>query len=101
MPWPSPRAPPPSCASWTSRPTTSAPAAGWSAARWSSVLLEHRRILLTLGTGILAIAAARGTRTSLRPLWAENIGLSATSTSLVFGIAGALDMHSSSTRPAR
>ena len=58
----------------------------------SSVLLEHRRILLTLGTGILAIAAARGARTSLLPLWAENIGLSATDTSLVFGIAGALDM---------
>jgi MFS family permease len=58
----------------------------------SSVLLEHRRILLTLGTGILAIAAARGARTSLLPLWAENIGLSATDTALVFGIAGALDM---------
>ena len=56
----------------------------------SSVLLEHRRIYL--GTGILAIAAARGARTSLLPLWAENIGLSATDTSLVFGIAGALDM---------
>ncbi len=57
-----------------------------------SVLLEHRRTLLTLGTGILAIAAARGARASLLPLWAEHIGLSAADTSLVFGIAGALDM---------
>jgi MFS family permease len=57
-----------------------------------SVLVEHRRTLVTLGTGILAIAAARGARTSLLPLWAESIGLSATDTSLVFGISGALDM---------
>ncbi|TQJ52295.1 putative MFS family arabinose efflux permease [Phycicoccus sp. SLBN-51] len=57
-----------------------------------SVLLEHRRTLLTLGTGVLAIAAARGARTSLLPLWAEHIGLDATDTALVFGIAGALDM---------
>ena len=57
-----------------------------------SVLLEHRRPLLTLGTGILAIAAARGARVSLLPLWAEHIGLSAADTSLVFGISGALDM---------
>lgn len=58
----------------------------------ASVLVEHRRTLLTLGTGVLAIAAARGARTSLLPLWAEHIGLSATDTALVFGIAGALDM---------
>ena len=57
-----------------------------------SVLLEHRRTLLTLGTGVLAIAAARGARTSLLPLWSEHIGLDATDTALVFGIAGALDM---------
>ena len=57
-----------------------------------SVLLEHRRPLLTLGTGILAIAAARGARVSLLPLWAEHIGLSAADTALVFGISGALDM---------
>jgi MFS family permease len=57
-----------------------------------AVLLEHRRPLLTLGTGILAIAAARGARVSLLPLWAEHIGLSAADTSLVFGISGALDM---------
>jgi MFS family permease len=57
-----------------------------------SVLLEHRRPLFTLGTGILAIAAARGARVSLLPLWAEHIGLSAADTALVFGISGALDM---------
>ena len=57
-----------------------------------SVLVEHRRTLVTLGSGVLTIAAARGARTSLLPLWAEHIGLSATDTALVFGIAGGLDM---------
>ena len=65
-----------------------------------SVLVEHRRTLVTLGIGILAIAAARGARTSLLPLWAENIGLSATDISLVFGISGR-STCCSSIRPAR
>jgi MFS family permease len=57
-----------------------------------SVLVEHRHTLLTLGLGVLALAGARGARMSLLPLWAEHIGLSATDTALVFGIAGGLDM---------
>lgn len=58
----------------------------------ASVLLEHRRTLLTLGVGALFVSAARACRTALVPLWAESIGLSAAQTSLVFGIAGAVDM---------
>lgn len=57
-----------------------------------SVLVEHRTALATLGTGVLFIAAARGSRTTLLPLWSEAAGLSASDTSLVFGIAGAVDM---------
>ena len=57
-----------------------------------SVLLEHRRTLMTLGVGALFISTARACRTALVPLWAEAIGLDATHTSLVFGIAGAVDM---------
>ena len=52
-----------------------------------SVLLEHRRVLLTLGLGVLIISAARATRQSIVPLWAESIGLSAATTSLIFGIS--------------
>jgi MFS family permease len=57
-----------------------------------SVLLEHRRILLTLGFGILIISAARATRQSIVPLWAQSIGLSAATTSVIFGIAAGVDM---------
>lgn len=57
-----------------------------------SVLREHRATLLTLGVGALFIASARSCRTALVPLWAESIGLDAAHTSLVFGIAGAVDM---------
>ncbi len=57
-----------------------------------SVLLEHRRVLLTLGTGAMAVAGARAVREALVPLWAESVGLTPAQTSLVFGIAGAVDM---------
>jgi MFS family permease len=58
----------------------------------SSVLLEHRRVLLTLGTGAMAVAGARAVREALVPLWAESVGLTPSQTSLVFGVAGAVDM---------
>lgn len=57
-----------------------------------SVLRVHRQVLLTLGTAVMAITAARALRNSLLPLWAEAIGLSAVDTSLVFGLAGLVDM---------
>ncbi len=58
----------------------------------AGVLAEHRRTLLTLGVGVLFIGAARACRIALIPLFAESIGLSAAQTSLVVGIAGAVDM---------
>jgi len=58
----------------------------------AAVLLEHKRTLATLGVGAMFIASARSCRTALVPLWAEAIGLDAARTSLVFGIAGAVDM---------
>jgi MFS family permease len=57
-----------------------------------SVLRRHRRVLLTLGTGAMAVAGARAVREALVPLWAESVGLTPAQTSLVFGIAGAVDM---------
>ena len=57
-----------------------------------SVLLEHRRVLMTLGLGILIISAARATRQSIVPLWAQSIGLSAATTSVIFGISAGVDM---------
>jgi MFS family permease len=40
----------------------------------------------------MAVAGARAVREALVPLWAESIGLTPAQTSLVFGIAGAVDM---------
>ena len=57
-----------------------------------SVLRTHRRVLTTLGIGVLAVASARAARNAIVPLWAEAIGLDATSTSIVFGLSGAADM---------
>jgi MFS family permease len=56
------------------------------------VLLQHRHVLLTLGTGAMCVAGARAIREALVPLWAESVGFSPAQTSLVFGVAGAIDM---------
>ena len=56
------------------------------------VLQAHLRTLATLGVGALFIAGARACRIALIPLFAESIGLDAARTSLVVGIAGAVDM---------
>ncbi len=58
----------------------------------ASILLEHRRVLLTLGVGAMVVAGARAVREALVPLWAESVGLTPAQTSIVFGIAGAVDM---------
>ena len=57
-----------------------------------SVLAEHRRILLTLGVGVLVISAARATRQSIVPLWAESIGVDAATTAVIFGISAGVDI---------
>src|SRR4051794_7868697 len=58
----------------------------------AATLREHRRLLLTLGVGVLAVGAVRAARQTVLPLWAVHIGLSPEATSLVFGIASAVDM---------
>ena len=57
-----------------------------------SVLRAHRRVLLTLGTAVVVIAASRSLRTVLLPLWADHVGLSASTTSLIFAVAAAIDI---------
>ncbi len=56
------------------------------------VLREHRHVLATLGSAVVAIGATRALRTGLLPLWAEQVGLDASETSLVFGAAGLADV---------
>ena len=57
-----------------------------------SVLRAHRRVLLTLGSGVAVIGASRSLRLALLPLWCDHVGLSASATSLIFGIAAAVDV---------
>ncbi|MEV0343789.1 MFS transporter [Nocardia sp. NPDC050713] len=57
-----------------------------------SVIVENRRLLGTLGAAALLTGAARAARQALLPLWAAHIGLSPATTSLIFGVAGAVDV---------
>ncbi|MQA03490.1 MAG: MFS transporter [Streptosporangiales bacterium] len=57
-----------------------------------SVLKQHWPILRTLGFTALLFGAVRSSRQVVIPLWADSIGLSPTTTSLVYGISGAVDM---------
>jgi len=52
----------------------------------------HQQLFWTLGLAVLAVGAVRAARQTVLPLWAEHIGLDAATTSLVFGIANAVDM---------
>jgi MFS family permease len=49
-------------------------------------------VLLTLGTGVLVLSAARSTRQVIVPLWAESQGIDAATTSVIFGISAGVDM---------
>ena len=57
-----------------------------------SILVEHRRVLLTLGVAVVVIGASRSMRSALLPLWAEHVGISASTTSLIFAVAAAVDI---------
>ncbi len=56
------------------------------------VVKRHRAVLLTVGVGVLAIGLARSSRVVVVPLWAETVGLSAAQTSVVFGVAGLVEV---------
>ncbi len=56
------------------------------------VVVHYRRLFATLGLALVAVGAVRGARQTVLPLWAEHIGLSPETTSIVFGIASAVDM---------
>ena len=57
-----------------------------------SVMRSHARIFLTVGLGVVLIAAVRAVRQAVLPLWAETIGLDASATALIYGLSGAIDM---------
>ncbi len=57
-----------------------------------SVLRQHRHVLLTMGVGVTMISAARATRQSIIPLWAESVGLSPATTAIIYGLSAGVDM---------
>lgn len=58
----------------------------------ASVVVAHRRTLLTVGSAVVVIGASRSVRTSLLPLWGDAVGLSASQVSLVLALAAAVDI---------
>jgi MFS family permease len=71
---------------------TDRPAAVRSGFSARQMLVDHRRLYATLGLGVLAVGMVRAARQTVLPLWAHHLGLSAEQTSLIFGIASAVDM---------
>ena len=49
-------------------------------------------MLATLGSAVVILGMSRSLRLSLLPLWADHVGLSASTTSLIFAFAAALDV---------
>jgi MFS family permease len=70
---------------------TASPGAGESVSGLRTVR-ETRRVLLTLGVGALLIGAVRASRQVALPLWGDHIGLDPATTSLIFGLSGAMEM---------
>ncbi|MCL2594576.1 MAG: MFS transporter [Promicromonosporaceae bacterium] len=56
------------------------------------VLRQHRQLFATLGMVCLLIGALRGARNTVIPLWGDHLGIDPATVSLIFGIAGGVDM---------
>ncbi|MDJ0321158.1 MFS transporter [Pseudarthrobacter sp. PS3-L1] len=56
------------------------------------IAVSHRTVFLTVGIGVLFLNALRASRQVVIPLWADNVGLDATTASLIYGLAGAIDV---------
>jgi MFS family permease len=56
------------------------------------MIRQHWRTFVTLGTGVLLLSAIRATRQVVIPLWAAHLHLDPTTSSIIYGVAGAIDM---------
>lgn len=57
-----------------------------------STLHAHRQVFLTLGMGMVLVAAVRTTRQTMVPLWGDHLALAPSVTSVIYGLAGGIDM---------
>ncbi|MBW0186463.1 MAG: MFS transporter, partial [Hydrogenophaga sp.] len=58
----------------------------------ASTLRDHRRVFLTLGLGVVLVSAVRASRQVVIPLWADHLALAPAAASLIYGLAGGIDM---------
>jgi len=57
-----------------------------------STLRDHRRVFLTLGIGVVLVSAVRASRQVVIPLWADHLALAPAVASVIYGLAGGIDM---------
>lgn len=57
-----------------------------------STLRDHKHVFLTLGIGVVLISAVRASRQAVIPLWADHLALAPSVASLIYGMAGGIDM---------
>jgi MFS family permease len=57
-----------------------------------ALVRRHAHLLATLGIAVVLVGAVRSTRGVVLPLWSEHLGFAPATTSLVFGLSGAVDM---------
>ncbi|MBN9411039.1 MAG: MFS transporter [Burkholderiales bacterium] len=58
----------------------------------ASILRGHWRVFASLGFGVLLLSAVRASRQVVIPLWAAHLGLVPSVASMIYGLAGAIDM---------
>ncbi|MBB3180879.1 MFS transporter [Variovorax sp. Sphag1AA] len=57
-----------------------------------STMKDHYRVFLTVGIGVVLVSAVRASRQAVIPLWAEHLALAPAVASLIYGLAGGIDM---------
>ena len=57
-----------------------------------STLRDHRHVFVTLGIGVMLVAAVRASRQAVIPLWADHLSLETSVAALIYGLAGGIDM---------
>jgi len=57
-----------------------------------STLRDHAHVFATLGVGVLLVSAVRASRQVVLPLWADQLGLAPSVASLIYGVAGGMEM---------
>ncbi len=57
-----------------------------------STLRDHRHVFVTLGIGVMLVAAVRASRQAVIPLWADQLALEPSVAALIYGLAGGIDM---------